>query len=78
MSREHAISYINRAVQILNQEDFPPRDKALILASLAQAEATLEVADLFSAGLKLDAGSQDALEDFALTAGVLSRRLGEQ
>jgi len=36
MSEQHATSYISRVVKILNEEELEPRDKAIILASLAQ------------------------------------------
>ena len=40
-------------VEIFNAEQLEPRDKALILALLAQAEATLELVDLIKAGVSL-------------------------
>ena len=48
MSRENASGYIRQVAGILEEKQLSPRDEALILASLAQAEATLEVASLIA------------------------------
>lgn len=79
MSREHAISYLNRVVRILDEGHFDPRDEALILSSLAQVEATLELADKATAGLPLSVPGNliDVLEEFSVAALQLSRRLGD-
>jgi hypothetical protein len=77
MSEERCIDFMNRVTKIFNQEPgLSPRDKALILASLAQVEATLEVADQLKAGIKLQAGVlPDTLEIFQAGATLLAREL---
>lgn len=75
MSRENAIAYMNRVVQMLNEENVEPRDRALVLASLAQTEATLDVADRIQAGLALDVTGVDALDGFSNSALALSAQI---
>jgi hypothetical protein len=65
MSEQHAKAHINRVVKIFNEEQLEPRDRAIILASLAQAEATLELVERFRDGIRFQAGTLDALEKFA-------------
>lgn len=67
MSEATARTYIGHAVAVLNSENLPPRDQALIFASLAQAEATLEVVSLLRNGLRLPHGEEltSALEHLA-------------
>lgn len=48
MSRESARGYIRQVAGILEEKQLSPRDEALILASLAQAEAVLEVASVIA------------------------------
>lgn len=57
MSETTARTYIGHAVNILNTENLDPRDKALIFASLAQAEATLEAVELVKSGVPVSAGA---------------------
>lgn len=78
MSEQHATSYINQVVRILDEEQLDPGEKALILASLAQAEATLELVDQLRAGLKFPPGAIDAMEMFSISADQLGRRLGDR
>jgi len=78
MSAERADSYVNRVVKILNEETLEPRDKALIMAGLAQVEATLEMVDRLKNGIPLAAGASDVLEMFSISADSLSRRLGDR
>jgi hypothetical protein len=79
VSRDHAVSYLNRVVEMLEEETFEPRDKALILASLAQVEVLLEIADRAKAGLpvNLPHALPDILEEFSNSAQMLSKRLGQ-
>ena len=54
MSESAARTYLGYATHALRQEaSFSPADKAVIYASLAQAEATLEVVDLLRNGIML-------------------------
>jgi hypothetical protein len=60
MSESTARTYIGYATKVLRQQaaTLSPAEKALILASLAQAEATLEVVDLLRGGLRLGYGEE--------------------
>ena len=51
MSRERAVTYANHVVQYLGSPDVTPQDRAILMASLAQVEATLEVADRLQGGM---------------------------
>lgn len=55
MSESAARTYISHAAQALKGQgaSISPAEKVLIYASLAQAEATLEVANLLKAGIGL-------------------------
>lgn len=76
MSETTARTYIGHAVAILNTENLSLRDKARIFASLAQAEATLEVVDLIKSGVPVSAGS--GVEELTTALGQLASRLPDR
>ena len=56
MSEQRAKGHVVCAVKILNEEKPEPRDQAIIFATVAQAEATLEVVDRINIGIRLRHG----------------------
>jgi hypothetical protein len=78
MSKERCIDYANRAIKIISEENLPPGERALVLSSLAQVEATLELLDQFKKGIKLESGDlAEMLDTFSMSADKLARRLGD-
>jgi hypothetical protein len=74
MSEARSISYMNRAVEIFNEnESLTAAEKALILASLAQVEATLEVVDRLKNGLRIP-----GIEEHTRALDHLAARLPER
>jgi hypothetical protein len=53
MSEADARTYVTEAVRMLRDNDFDPDDRAMLLATIAQAEATLAVLDRLKEGISL-------------------------
>jgi hypothetical protein len=74
MSESAARTYLGYATSALKQAaGLAPADKALIYASLAQAEATLEVADRLKSGIWLHQA-----EELASALSHLARKLPDR
>ncbi len=53
MSEANARTHVTEAVRMLRDNDFDPDDRAVLLAMIAQAEATLAVLDRLKEGISL-------------------------
>jgi hypothetical protein len=53
MSEANARTHVTEAVRMLRDNDFDPDDRAMLLATIAQAEATLAVLDRLKEGISL-------------------------
>jgi len=64
-----AAAHVRQAQAIIEEEKaqgrLSPRDEALLLLALAQAEASLAVADRLAAGIPLDQRSASVLDNLA-------------
>jgi hypothetical protein len=78
VSRERAVNYVNRAIEILSQGGISLADKAIILTGLAQVEATLEVADQIENGLQLGDPAKDIIEEHSAALLIMAKRLEDQ